>query len=537
MVRYPRRRRKRSLFNNFYLNPRAQYVLTIFSAMGLAALIFSGFLLFRYSDSGDLIARGKQQMAEGKVAWAAHTFQMLVRRDPNNYEGHFLLGQAYLELGDRRKGEQELKIASALRSKNPGAKGGNGVDIAMSKLAMAQNRFDEAESGLKQAYQKNPNNVEVQEALFDLYEYWGDADSATSPPDLANAIRHYDQALAFATDYQSEESLKEKLVSTMRQQATEHFNAKQTDAGLAVLKEALRYRYAPEILVEIANIYESHNKLDDAIAWYRKAFDANPDTISLRLSNILTRKGRLLLDQKKPQEAERYFDEARKISEMTQIPPHVLYPVKVTKVNIQAQDLEPQTGEFTPEVSALVENKADRPLNFLVLKATFLSGDQVLDQASMVVASLKEPLAPKGLSGSSRSVSLKAGSKSSLHMLKEGQLQVKLSVAYNEGESPDWQVKALQEGQIRMSIPADTEEGEETPETSRGNASDAVAPSTQRRSNSTSTNPQGGSARTHQGGGVSNPSGSNSSAPVPTAPVPNAPPTAPTPPSPPRQTT
>ncbi len=452
MKRHKKRPRNRNAFvGAFYRNPAIQYATTVVSAIALAGFIFSGILLFRYADTADLISQGQRQMSEGKVALAARTFQILVNRHPESYEGHLLLGKAYLELDERRKAEQEFKIASSLKTRGRGITG-EGAEIAMSKLAIAQKDFNKAEDLLIKAYKKSPRDEELQEALFELYETWGDTLSEEPNKDYNEIIKKYEKSLRYVDEYRLEEMVKEKLMGIIAVYTDELRVQKDHKKIIRLLSKSLKYQYLPDSMIQIAESYEKLNQLDDAIDWYRKAFDANPSVVSIRLTDVLVKRGRQLLDEKKPEEAQKYFDEADQISKLANIPLDTLYPVKATEVHM-ASVIDGETGEFEPKVNVKFVNEADRPLNFLLAKAVFLSGDEEVAVITETVATPEEPLGVKGSKAATRTLTLKPENKLNIHQLKKPQLQVRISVAYSEGPNQAWKVKALQEAAIKRPEP------------------------------------------------------------------------------------
>ncbi|MGE0200404.1 MAG: tetratricopeptide repeat protein [Candidatus Melainabacteria bacterium] len=452
MSRYRRYRRRNPLFSQFYLSASSQYMLTIISAVALAGFIFSGFLLFRYVDTEDLIARGKEQIKEGKVALAANTFKSLVNRYPKSYEGHLLLGESYLQLGDRRQAEQEYRLAASLRDKNAVE---HGADIALSKLAMAQKDYVRAENMIQDVLSKKPEerkkqlkDPEIQEALFSLYNSWGDYLMEGDNPNYAEAIERYDRALDFVNTFDQEENLKTKLVEMIAHYTGDLKNNNDYAKAIPLLRKSLKYRYQPDTLIEIAYAYEKLNELDKAIAWYRKAFEVAPNNISIRFANVLMAKGRQLLNEKKTTEAQQFFDEADGIGKLANLPMEMLYPVKLEKVQLVSK-LDADTGEFEPTVNVRFANEASRPLHFLVAKATFLSGDKILGETTEAVATPDKVLAEAGNPKSKCDVVLKLKKSLNTIMLQNNHMQVKVSVAYSEGENQTWKVKAMQEASIR----------------------------------------------------------------------------------------
>lgn len=470
-----------------YFNPSMQYSVTIISAIALAGFLFSGYLLFQYADTEDLLARGKRLMVEGKVALAAKTFQQLVFKHKNSYEGHLLLGKAYLELDDRKKAEQEFRTAASLKSGKD--LHDSAADIAMSKLAVAKKEYPVAEEMLLKALGNakkglGPDNrakteaqyrdiMDIRQSLFELYETWGDdiaetgklAATKTHYPDL---IAKYERALRYVNDYRNEDELKEKLIECYNFYAGYLADQNEDEKSILLMKKSLRYRYLPETLIEIAAAYERIKKLDDAIEWYRKAFDANPSTISIRLTKVLIDKAHLLMDEKKQEEARRYFDEADQVSKRANLPLDVLYPVKVSELQV-ISSLDEETGEFEPKVKIRLENAGERTLNFLAVKVDVMSEDEQISQMMDVVASPDTPLYAKAdldtlpskptkskasKPSSKASITLKPEEKLNVHMFKRGQFKIVVSIAYSEGNDQVWKVKAIQEAAIQRKKPA-----------------------------------------------------------------------------------
>jgi tetratricopeptide (TPR) repeat protein len=447
MSKFSRRRRQRQIFlGNFYLNPSVQYLTTIVSAIALAGFVFSGFLLFRFTDEEDLINRGKMQLMEGKVAWAAKTFQTLVTHHRDSYEGHLLLGQAYLQLDERRKAEIEFETAASLKSRT----GDSSPEIAMSKVAMAQGDFIRAEKILSKAWRRNRQDPDLKQAMFELYEQWGNTLSEAEPKDYAAIVQKYRTSLLYVNDYQAQQSVEEKLTDAIHAYTERLIAMKDYGTAIQQLKVSLRFKYLPDTLVQIAEIYGRMNQTDDSIEWYRKAFEVNPDVVGLRLTNVLVQKGQELAQDKKLDEAKKYFDEADQISQQAKVPLDSLYPVSVASVKIN-NDMDEATGEFEPTVDIKLANDSSRDLSFLAVKAEFMSGDNALAQSTAQVATPDNPFPMRGSSHSknTESISLKPDHKLNIHALQGGKMTVKISIAYRDGNEAVWKLKSIQEATIQ----------------------------------------------------------------------------------------
>jgi len=449
MSKYGRRRRQRKVFfGNFYLNSNVQYLTTVVSAIALAGFVFSGFLLFRFTDQEDLINQGRLQLMEGKVAWASQTFQTLVTHHPDSYEGHLLLGQAFLQLDERRKAEQEFQLAASLKNKM----WDHAPEIALSKVAMAQGDFPKAEKIVYEAWKRNRQDENTKQALFELYEQWGDSLTQNGSKDYALIVQKYKAALSFVNNYQTQENLKDKLIEAIHTYS-EHLIAENDLAGaIHNLKISLRFRYTPETIIQIAELYGRMNQIDASIDAYRQAFDISPNLVGLRLTNVLIQKGQQLVEAKKPDEARAYFEEADKISHDAKVPMDSLYPVTLSHIKIKT-DSDSATGELSPTITLKVTNDSGRDLKYLAIKADYFSDDRLLSTGKIEVATSDNPLKKKS-DQNSTSVVIKPDSDLNIHAVNGGKLLIRISIAYQQGGDAVWHLKSIQEALIPITQPS-----------------------------------------------------------------------------------
>lgn len=436
-----RRRYKRGIWpllaRVFYINPQKQYMLIVVSAIAMATLIFSGLLLFRQSDHGDMMTRGKWLMKQGKVALAVQEFQDLVRTHRTSYEGHLELGKAYMEIGELEKAAKEFRTASRLRSKNLKE---SGAHVAISRMLIAQGQYQDAEKQLFQAYnaqKKNKKDPELLIALVDLYDDWGDYHLEAEPPHYEQAFLKFSAALRFVKTYSRQKALEEKLVHTATRLADIYDNNKEYDKAVAVLKRALQYQYSSDNLIALAAMYEQKEDLDKAIYWYKKAYEVDPKVISLKLSSMLLKKGRELNDAHLPQEAEKYFAEAKKINETVKLPLDTLYPVEAEELELTYK-VNSDSFNIMPTVKFNLKNDGNYPINFLAVRVFFLTGDEKLADAQKLVASVQDPLGGKGEPRGIRRVQLQPVSTIPLEDLEQGKLRVKVMVTYSNETDGKW---------------------------------------------------------------------------------------------------
>jgi Flp pilus assembly protein TadD len=466
MNKYSKRRRSRKpmYFGNFYLNPSFQYMATIISAIALAGFVFSGFLLFRFTDEEDLINRGKLQLMEGKIAWASKTFAMLLNSHPKSYEGHLLMGEAYRQLGERAKAEQEFLTAAALKT----SKLDHAPEIALSKVAITRGDFAQAEQRLLTVWRKNRQNQDAREALCSLYEAWGNTLKDKSPPDAyALVIEKYALALQYVTEVNMQQLIEKKQLETIYAYSGYLKDKKQYTEAIHQLKLSLRLKYKPETLIQIAATYQKMDDLDGALEWYRKAFQLNPNTVGLQFANSLIKKANALKTNNKGDEAQAFYQEADRVGQQAKIPMEELYPVDISHVSITYK-LDRVTGEFSPKVIVNMSNNSGRELTFLRMKTEFFSGDQLISKSTQRIAmpeadetgdskTGKKAKKEKGqdtvvFRGNKVSVTFEPEHPIHTNAIYGGKMTVKVSISYDEKSDDEalWKLKSIQHATINM---------------------------------------------------------------------------------------
>lgn len=475
------RRRKRTWLGDVLANPKHQMMMTVIGAVVFSGFVFTGLLLFRYSAEEDLLSEGKRLMTEQKVATAKDTLEQLVNRYPKSYEGHLLLGKAYLALEESGAAEKEFKLAASLKSRK--ARSGL-AEIAMAQLAVVHKDYTSAEkillTELKKAGDKEPTK-DLKEALFSLYNGWGDSFNKPLEAGLDNKekdeesqktakdnkktdapvdkeeekskktekrIRIYERALKYADSFEQERRVTDKLTDIIDLRVEELNKQNKYKETIALLKKSVELRKQPETMLKLAYAYDKTDELDEAIKWYRKAYRARPDVISMQLSNALMKKAQKLKSEGKKKEADALISEAEAVVRKAKLPLDELYPVAVSDVSISSE-LDSVTGEMMPKVRVSLENEGQRSLNFLKVKAEFITGDELLTDVEKVVASEKDPMGASGEPNQKSSITLVPPTKLNIHLLKNNQLMVKILLAYDENENQEWKVKAIQEAVIK----------------------------------------------------------------------------------------
>ncbi len=454
------RRYSRNFFlNNIFMKIGGQYSITIGLAIFFAALIFGGVITYQNTDHDDLLSRGKRQVIEQKVEAARQTFETLVANH-SSYQGHVELGKVYLDLGRnqknepayRKKAEYHFRKASELKPRNLN---NSSTEIATSKLALARHKYQEGEKQLLSVYKKLPKDRDLNKALYELYFDWGGYLEKKSA--YLKSIEKYELAFSYVKNYENEKELKEKLTDVISRQASEKEKEKELDEAIALLKRSLKYQYDSDTLAKIAEMYERNKKIDKAITWYRKAFDADPEEMNIKLARMLIAKGKALLTEKKSDEADVFFAEADTVFQTANIPLKELYPVGLNEFKVNIKNIDYETGMLLPVVHLEIQNKGHRPIAFLATRITFLSDNGIINEVTEVVSSLETPLERSG-ENSRKALIIKPNKQINVHAIKGHSLRIKVSIAYTQDSEAKWEVIGLQEIKIEGSTPRPDED-------------------------------------------------------------------------------
>lgn len=430
------------------LEPRAQALWLTLSLSLFGLLLLSGALLFRYSDTEDLLSRGKQYLLEGKAAWAAETFRRLVHSSPKVSEGYLRLGQAYLELGEPQLAQQAFETAALLESpaqslsQTPAQKA-----IAQANLAVASGQFASAKTQLLTVLkalppaspQTNAAQADLNEALATLHTLWGLflLEEAHQPQ---QAALRFEEGLSFirpvtATQAERRAALVGRTVDALLQaqayKAQRHGPYAQQKA---LLLKALGFQYNPVILLKLAQAAQQAGQPQAALSYYEEAFTLEPALVAKPFSLWLQQEEKRLLALGKPQAAQKPAALLKQVVAQGLEPISLAWPVMVNALNLTTVVLDKDTGELKPRVQLNLSNQRATALPFVQVKAIFYSGDKPLTTAIQTVRLLG--------AGQSRSLSLQPLDELDVYKLEEGKLKAKVWVAFSEAAKPHWLNKA-----------------------------------------------------------------------------------------------
>jgi tetratricopeptide (TPR) repeat protein len=431
-------RNKANAWRQYGLNPQLQALVTIMAALLLAGILFSGVLLLDYTNHADLLAKGKQLMKEGKVAWAADNFRKIIQQDSAHYEAHLRLGQVLLELGELEQAEHEFETAMAIKLNIAPSQRtidqDTLVSIASAKLSMIKKRWEEAEKTLMLAYEQQPNNIELKEALWVLYQQWGQ--NAFEQQHGDEAITHWGQALDFVGRYKQEEETQAWLTKGLQTAYTALEKRKALpQERLAFIETALRKHYSYKLLLAKAMIYEYELK-DATLALdaYRQAYQAQPQVVGLKWLeqlDVASQKAQLSGNTALSSTLEA---EALTVKQALKQHQPAGKRVSVTIQSIERTAEDAETTEWEPKVVLNLTNHGSVSMPYLKIKIVLSSNTQLL-------CSFTQEVFPPLQAGEVRKLVLLPKQRYLMHKLQNGLLQADVLLTLDEEDPVIWVVK------------------------------------------------------------------------------------------------
>ncbi len=453
------------------MGPGLQLMLTVLAAIVLSGMVFSGLLVFRHSDYDDLMTRGQHLVAEGKVARAATIYERVLKQYGESYPVYLALGKAYLAMDAPEKARAVLESALALKPND----GGLEALMVKSQLLVIGKDYKAAtellSARLEVVTKEDPGWKPLRVALADGYSLWGD--SLREQSKLDEALTKYKEALAVAGAYTQEQAIEKDIADVALQLSEQYVTDKNPKGLIKALTPILELTGEPTLMVRMADAYQETGELDKAITWYRRAYDAEPETIQIKLSQAMLARGQELLDKGKSKEAAPYFSEAESLLTTTISEDEAmatLYPVEIDNFQV-IPNLNRSALLLQPSAKITVKSQSYKPINDLRVRFLVRSESAVLAENVVQLATDEKPLALMGKSGSSRSVTMGVPKAIQLDASKDQVLALQVAVAY--GSEGHWHTKAVQQLKIQAPTQAPVPDG---------SGDDAIEPGQQRHS-------------------------------------------------------
>jgi tetratricopeptide (TPR) repeat protein len=243
----------------------------------------------------------------GRIPDAIAEAQALIQRDPNNLEGHRLLGRIYLRsLGEVQSGTQSLevlKLAIEQYEATVRIEPGNPDNhLRLGSLYLLNKDLLKAEAQFKEALKVDPSS---EEAVINLAYLYNDTGATKKALETLNAVPEADRSAkiysALGATYERQKDYKSAVdayshalklekdnVDAMRGLAQNLANDGQMEAALNQYKTIQSADpQDPQAALEIAKIYRRMGKLDLAMESLKKAEPLSQDQLEIAYNEAL----------------------------------------------------------------------------------------------------------------------------------------------------------------------------------------------------------------------------------------------------------
>ncbi len=316
-------------------------------------LVFAGatfFFLTRTPDDERLLAKGREELSRNQYAFAVETLTKASAKSPNDPRVFLLLARAYVGISDVDKAWESISHAQQL---------GKGVvaepDLAsdLANYYMKRQQYDKAIDLLRPLAKENIG--EKKSELADLDAAYGD--SLLGKGDLEGALRCWEEVKTLQTGSRLGEA-EARLTTIYEKLATKLSGEKKDEAAIGYLSKLTSIAKNPKHYLTMSEIYERNGKLDLAIEQLRKANELTKSAeLQKRLSTLLSKRGKELLDEGNHDTGYAYLQQARSMDASNNVPDIILRAINITS-----------DGRM-PKISGEIWNPTDNDIGKLTIRA------------------------------------------------------------------------------------------------------------------------------------------------------------------------
>lgn len=280
------------------------------------------FFMTRTPDDERLLQKGREELARNQYAFAVETLEKAAKIKSDDPRVYLLLARAYVGIADVDKAWASISKAQQL---------GKGVvaepDLAsdLANYYMKRQQYDKAIDLLRPL--AKANLAEKKGELADLDAAYGD--TLLAKDKLEEALRCWEEVRDLKCGSRQGEA--ESRLSTIYEKLANKLAGEKKDAeALNYLSKLTSIAHNPKHYLAMADIYERKDKLDLAIEQLRKANDLSKSAeLQKRLSSLLSKRGKELLDQGQDDVGYAYLQQARSMDASNEVPNLALRKVDV----------------------------------------------------------------------------------------------------------------------------------------------------------------------------------------------------------------
>lgn len=344
----------------------------------LIVLIFAGATFFFFTKPKDydrLLDKGRGELGRGQYAFAVETLKKAITSSPKDPHAYLLLARAYIGIDKEKEAMDAISKAQQL---GQGVVAEPSLASDMANYYRLRRQYEKAINLLRPLAQKDIAGKKAE--LADLDALWGD--EALRNSDFDTALTCWEEVKNLGTGSRFSEA--EARLATIYEKLAEKLasGGKESEA-LGYLGKLTNISRNPKHFERAADIYAESGKLELAISQLREALKlGNSPNLERKLSTLLAKRGKELLDAGQSDTGYAYLQQARSIDPSSALPEVTLRHVVLT-------------GGAAPKISGEVWNPRSNKISALAIKAELydlVEGNVIWAKETKVVDEFVPPL-------------------------------------------------------------------------------------------------------------------------------------------------
>lgn len=344
----------------------------------LIVLIFAGATFFFFTKPKDydrLLDKGRGELGRGQYAFAVETLKKAITSSPKDPHAYLLLARAYIGIDKEKEAMDAISKAQQL---GQGVVAEPSLASDMANYYRLRRQYEKAINLLRPLAQKDIPGKKAE--LADLDALWGD--EALRNSDFDTALTCWEEVKNLGTGSRFSEA--EARLATIYEKLAEKLasGGKESEA-LGYLGKLTNISRNPKHFERAADIYAESGKLELAISQLREALKlGSSPNLERKLSTLLAKRGKELLDAGQSDTGYAYLQQARSIDPSSALPEVTLRHVVLT-------------GGAAPKISGEVWNPRPNKVSALAIKAELydlVEGNVIWAKETKVVDEFVPPL-------------------------------------------------------------------------------------------------------------------------------------------------
>jgi len=344
----------------------------------LIVLIFAGATFFFFTKPKDydrLLDKGRGELGRGQYAFAVDTLKKAIASSPKDPHAYLLLARAYIGIDKEKEAMDSISKAQQL---GQGVVAEPSLASDMANYYRLRRQYEKAINLLRPLAQKDIAGKKAE--LADLDALWGDEALRNSDFDTALTCWEEVKNLGVGSRFSEAEA---RLATIYEKLAEKLASGGKESEALGYLGKLTNISRNPKHFERAADIYAESGKLELAISQLREALKlGSSPNLERKLSTLLAKRGKELLDAGQSDTGYAYLQQARSIDPSSALPEVTLRHVVLS-------------GGGAPKISGEVWNPRSNKISALAIKAELydlVDGNVIWAKETKVVDEFVPPL-------------------------------------------------------------------------------------------------------------------------------------------------